>query len=209
MITKLPAYLLSLLPVFAFASVSSHLIDLPVIENIAAEKIAYEVSLDTLQTNILYTLSCSVVNIEGSDNQLLLEPHLLASSPYGNAQLNDQTMENNRGTLQLGENHLSFQVLIGKDDLEKYNRFTLTSLSEKAVQINHCVAAEFIPGSKKLNSKAMASSSGFFQAFNDTDHTVTIGVGNIFPTEYKIPPHDWKAVIVSTDNQNIHIKNIQ
>lgn len=51
-------------------------------------------------------------------------------------------------------------------------------------------------------------SGGFFFAYNDTDRSVTIGVGNFFPSEYTIDPHSYRTVFVSTDNQNIHIKSI-
>ena len=50
--------------------------------------------------------------------------------------------------------------------------------------------------------------SGSFIAYNDTDHTVTIRVGNFIPTEYKISPHSSELIFVSTDNQNIHISKI-
>jgi len=50
--------------------------------------------------------------------------------------------------------------------------------------------------------------SGAFFAYNDTDRVVTIGVGDFFPTTYVINPHSSQLVIVSTDNQAIHIKKV-
>lgn len=57
-------------------------------------------------------------------------------------------------------------------------------------------------------SIAYAVNSGLFFVSNDTDHTVTIGVGNFFPTKYTISPHNSTSVYVSSDNQNIHIYSV-
>lgn len=55
---------------------------------------------------------------------------------------------------------------------------------------------------------AKTKAGGWFQAFNDTDRAITITVGNYFPTSYTIDAHSSHIIWVTTDNQNIHIKQI-
>ena len=55
---------------------------------------------------------------------------------------------------------------------------------------------------------ATTTLTGSFFAYNDTDHTVTIKVGNFIPTSYKITPHGSELIFVSTNNQNIHISEV-
>lgn len=49
---------------------------------------------------------------------------------------------------------------------------------------------------------------GYFYAYNDTKHTITLEVGNFFPIPYTIGPNSYQTIFVSTNNQNIHIKKI-
>ncbi|MDP1601893.1 MAG: hypothetical protein Q8M03_01340 [Legionella sp.] len=203
MIKKLSVVCLLSLPFYAYSAVEG--MDLPLVQNVAPQNTSYAVPLDGLKENSLYQVTCSLTNTDTMEAKFMVEPRLLASSHYGNVQLNNLPFENNMGALQQGENQLSFQLLVEKTDREKYNRFVLTPLTDAPLQVNQCVASEITP-SKTRNTEAIRSDGGFFFAFNDTDNPVTIAVGNIWPTQYVIKPHDYRTVWVSSDNQDIRIK---
>lgn len=60
-----------------------------------------------------------------------------------------------------------------------------------------------------LNQVVVAKpTSGIFFAYNETDKTVTIAVGDFFPSQYVVEPHSYRTIFVSTNNQNISIKKI-
>lgn len=204
---KWPALLLAVMPLYAYAKNS---IELPLAITSESQKIAYNVSLDTLQINVLYKITCRINKFEHVNVKLLFEPRLLASSSYGNVELNGHPLPGNTSYLQTGQNQLTFRVLIEKEDTEKYNRFVLSNALETPYEVEQCLAYQQSPTSDALKTNMAANSDGgYFFAYNDTDRLVTIAVGNFWPTAYEIKPHDWKIVFVSTDNQNIHIKQIK
>ncbi|GGI88297.1 hypothetical protein GCM10007966_16320 [Legionella impletisoli] len=169
----------------------------------------YQVSLDNLQVNVPYTISCHVITTDDSSARLLLEPHLLASSAYGNVMLNNQSLPSNSDYLRRGDNELTFRVLVGKEDFEKYNSFKLSNPLNTSYQVSQCVAKEESPKPQVLQENRPSNiNGGFFFAYNETDYKVTIGIGNFFPENYKIEPHSWRTIWVSTDNQDIRIKRI-
>lgn len=57
-------------------------------------------------------------------------------------------------------------------------------------------------------STANATKSGYFNVYNETSKTISIGVGDFFPTKYTIKPHGSVGVAVSTDNQAIRIYSV-
>lgn len=75
------------------------------------------------------------------------------------------------------------------------------------------VAALFLSftnlASAELSGVKTRSSLDYFRAINDTEKTVTISVGNFFPTKYTIQPKSSKVIFVSSDNQNIHIVEVK
>jgi hypothetical protein len=206
MIKKLPVLCLLGLPFYAWSATEG--MDLPLTQAIASEGALYAITLDALKENKLYKVTCSLTNPDNVETKFMIESRLLPSTHYAYVQLNNQPLENNMGSLQQGENQLSFQLLIGKADIEKYNRVALTALTDSLFQVNQCVASEVTPSKAVRSTEATTSDGGFFFAFNDTSNPVTIAVGNFFPTEYVIKPHDSRTVWVSSDNQNIHIKKI-
>lgn len=199
----LPSLFLSVLPLCTFAAGNEAFLDLDLTEQFGSQNRSYAVSLDSLKENILYKLTCNLNNTENHDEKIMFEPRLLASSSYGNVQLNYKPLSSNSGYLKKGANLLSFQLLVGKADIDRYNRFVLTSFSDASIQVSQCKALELSPTSTSEN---LNSDGGFFYAYNDTDNPVTIAVGNLWLTEYDIQPHDWRMVFVSTNNQNIRIK---
>ena len=171
----------------------------------------YLITLEPLQKNTLYQLTCKINNPGNINSKLVFEPRLLSSSRYTNVQLNGKALASNTGYLQSGKNILSFLMVNEKDDTERYNRFILNSNSYPPIQVTQCAAQKISPNDKSQtkNSVSTQLNSGYFFAFNDTDRPVTIAVGNFLPIEYNIAPHDWLTVFVSSDNQNIHIKQIK
>lgn len=205
----LAVVLLSLLPLCSFSSSKTPVIELPITEQTDQQKSLAMIALDALQVNVPYKVTC---NFDSMDNnsKLFFEPRLLASSAYGNVELNEQPLPGNTDYMRAGENELSFRLLISREDLGKYNRFTLSANSQTPLQINQCIASEENPNQDAAKMKVASNAEGgLFYAFNDTDKLVTVAVGNFWPTDYEIKPHDWRAVFVSTDNQNIHVKSIK
>lgn len=208
---KLSTLILSLLPIYSHASISHDAMDLPLIEKYSDQKTEYAVSLSALKANVLYNLSCKVSNPEGRDTKIMVEPHLLASSTYSNVKLNNQPMESNTGTLQPGANQVTFSVLVGKGDAEHYNSFYLSNLSDTSLQVAQCTATESTPKINAQNASASSMSDsdrGYFYVTNETSKTVSIAVGNYFPTPYTIGPNTWKTIWVSSCNQDMYIKKI-
>jgi hypothetical protein len=72
-----------------------------------------------------------------------------------------------------------------------------------------CVAMLCFLSSASAIAADAPKESGFFFAYNDTDKVVTISVGNISPSKYEISPHSYRTVVVSTNNQNLHIVNVK
>jgi hypothetical protein len=205
---KFAPFLLLLLSMGVYASPKKTPIELTVIQG-ESQQSHFEMPLDRLQVNVLYQITCDIVTAEKSGIKILFEPRLLASSSYGNVELNEVPIPNNSDNLKFGKNRLTFRLLISKKDVENYNRFALNSSSELPFQIPTCTAREEIPPVTRVKSILTSNADGgYFFAINNTDRAVVVGVGNFFPTEYVINPHDWRAVFVSTDNQNIHIQRI-
>ncbi|CDZ77587.1 hypothetical protein BN59_01871 [Legionella massiliensis] len=200
---KLTTLICLTLPLYTFANSTS--IDLPLSEELNVEKASYTVPLDNLKTNVLYKLSCKLSNVASNQTRMLFEPRLLATATYGDVQLNQVQLPANAGDLQPGNNEFSFRLLINKEDSEQYNRFVLTG--DASVQLSQCWASESRPSNSKTLTNT-ASSGGFFFVTNKTNNPVTIGVGNFFPTEYKVDRCDYRTVFVSTDNQNIEISKV-
>lgn len=205
---KTAAFFLTLFPLCIHAHSEKAQLELSLSQNTNLQQSNWAVSLENLQVNVLYKIRCTIQASENANSKILFEPRLLASSSYGNVELNEQPLPTNSNYLNSGKNVLAFHVLIGKEDIEKYNRFLLSSSSD--MQVETCQAYEETPDSAASQAKiALNSDGGYFFAYNHTDQVVTIGVGNFFPTEYTIQPHDWRTVFVSTDNQNIHIQKIK
>ena len=207
---KLLAAFLAILPLSIHAIAREKTMELPLTENKALEKTTtYDVHLDLLNVNILYKITCNINNDRNPNAKLLFAPRLLASSAYGNVELNAQPLPNNSNFLRLGENILSFDVFIGQEDIENYNRVSLSNMTEASFQVDRCTAVDISAESDDLKKDPIANlNGGYFFAYNNTDYLVTIGVGDFFPTKYVIEPHDRRFVFVSTNNQNIHIDDI-
>jgi hypothetical protein len=177
----------------------------------------YAVSLDSLMENTPYVITCDLASPESNDTPLLIEPHLLSGTNYQAVTLNGQEIKNNEGALRLGKNTLTFGLLSGKQDLSHYNRFDLSTSYELPIQITSCTAEALVQHKNNGKTTAVdiakastALSGGFFIAYNDTNALVTLGVGNFFPDSYlyTIYPHNSRTIYVSSDNQNIHIKEV-
>lgn len=195
---------------FSFATTTAPIIFTP-IENTSSEQVSHQLNLDNLKINVLYKITCDIKNTN-ENAKILFEPHLLATTNYGDIKLNEQTFSNNSGNLKPNNNEFSFRMLINKEDINQYNKFTLSSNSATPIQINQCRAIESLPTDNQLKlNKTMATaalSGDFFFAFNDTDHLIHISVGTFFPVSYRIEPNDYRVIFVSTDNQNIRITKV-
>lgn len=158
------------------------------------------VSLSSLNSDTTYNITCSLL----SNNQttVLLEPHLLGSSYYSFYD------KNNMSNMQIGENEISFSLQHGQSS--KYNSFALTDLNGFPLQIKHCLASVAVP-QKSLVAKNDDVSRDYFRFYNDTDRDIVIGVGNFFPGWYThdIVSHGFHYIYVTTNNQNIHLKQIK
>lgn len=164
-------------------------------------------SLASLEEKKFYEVFCSIDNNDNSEVGIIFEPRLLPSAHYGDVQLNQKGLLTNDGYLQQGENQLFFHLVVDKKDTTAYNQFSLRLKSEASVHFNTCYAKEISsPKSQKTSNKAKQSLGSLFFAYNDTHRPVLIAVGDFWPTEYYIEPYNWRAVFVSTDNQDIHIK---
>ncbi|WP_367607417.1 hypothetical protein [Legionella sp. W05-934-2] len=162
------------------------------------------VSLNGLQPYTAYNVSCSFFNSLETSVDFLISPRLLPESQYRNVQLNQKPLANNHGQLQAGNNLISFDIEVQKEDSQHYNQLTLKSDSNTPPILTECIATP-LTNNVRHNQHSEVSSGGYFFAYNDTNHPVTITVGNFFPTKYAIKPHGRKMVWVSTDNQDIHV----
>lgn len=168
--------------------------------------------MENLEVNTPYKVTCTIQNNDDPNATLLFEPRLLPASTYGNVKLNNHPLPGNSDALQYGNNQLSFQMAITEPDSEKYNQFSLSSTMDAPFHIDSCIARvePTSQNSAKATQAVSANSDwGFFYAYNNTEHVVTMGVGNFFPTPYVIQPNSWRFVTVSTNNQDIRITNIE
>jgi len=164
-----------------------------------AESLA--ISLNPLIKNVDYDVSCYVSNDSADNVDMRFDLETKTSSGSSKFLLNDIMLKNNQDTLRSGDNIVTVTVSLQGDG----NSISFKNLDfSHSVHVRNCVAK---PALQTLKSKTLAM-SGYFIAYNDTDRTVEIGVGNVFPTSYTIAPHSNKWVVVSTDNQNIHINKI-
>lgn len=207
---KLSILFLIFFPFCVDAAVEPASIELPVTQDQQLQQLTFKAPLDILHLNVVYRVTCTVNNLSDSSIRLLFEPRLLSSNRYGDVMLNEKPIQGNSDYLQTGVNQLRFQILMTQQDSEQYNRFVLSSAPEAVYRVEACRASAVLSGGQdKSPSKISRSAGGFFFAINETDHRVTIGVGNFWPTLYVLEPHNQKVVWVSTDNQDIRIKQIE
>lgn len=156
--------------------------------------------LDSLIKEVTYTVSCILTNKNSDSLDVQFDTH----SEKNNLQtstfmIDSQSLPVNQTILKNGENKL--EVIVSSK--QNGNALVIKNLDlTSSLQVNNCVAT---PAVHAMHPQF----SSWFVASNDTNNEVTIGVGNFIPTSYVIPAHGSKIVIVSSDNQNIAIKNIK
>lgn len=157
------------------------------------------IPLDPLIKKATYNVSCLITNSATESTDVQFDVNAKEKLQYSQFSINDEVLSFNQASVKNGESKMT--VLVSSDG--NGNTLVIKNLNFDApVTVSNCVA-------KPVTYLADAKSSlGYFTAYNDTNKTVTIGVGNYFPTPYKISPHSSAWVSVSSNNQNIHIKDI-
>lgn len=164
---------------------------------------AFSINLDPLLTQAVYNVTCLVTNNTAQNIDAHFEFASKDHSGYGLLSLNGEQLTYSQGSLKSGENTLSFAVASNG----KGNSLVVKNLDfNSSIQLGNCVAK---PMTDHVLNAQSGSGGGHFILTNNTDKTVTVGVGNVVPTQYKVPAKDWKLVIVSTNNQNIQVNKIE